>query len=476
MLACIQRRQNFSSQHRDCSAKSVMPSAPPLLLPVPHLQPGNSKREHASTGSRYPSPAELDAFAQKTASSPLTIKIFQNEVRVPQHKQLNKTVNGLDTTGQSYSSYPYSGGYQGLLAIVKASVTIKGVIKNSDGKRTKHIPTSVAPYNNPINNSYKHGHKAYHNSTCKSSDVSTDTRCSSTRVASGDHSLAPQSELAQVQSLMRQMSRNSQSQAPQLGGEARASPSVQAVAAVAPQSGVTFAGAVLSAQTADLAKAVYLDKANYRSWQPKQQQTQEYQQRAVRMYGAGNGVQVGQSPESGMSLGYPSQLPYRLHPPSVQERVSASSLNCMQGDFSTGPYYAPLWDNNVTATPNSDNSYHSQVGICVGRPRDVTLSNHHHKCHQLQPHQTHHPALHTHLHSQQAYSADHNLTGGLPTSSLCQAAVLSSSLQSLECLISEIHPPCIKESMLGRGYQAMGMPLLLEHHHQQSHIQLPVYR
>uniref|UniRef100_A0A8C6TSC0 Family with sequence similarity 222 member A n=1 Tax=Neogobius melanostomus TaxID=47308 RepID=A0A8C6TSC0_9GOBI len=476
MLACIQRRQNFSSQHLDCSAKSVMPSAPPMLLSVPPPQRGNSKGERVSTASRYPSPAELDAFAQKTASSPLTIKIFQSEVRVPQHKQLNKTVNGLDTTGQRYSSYPYSGGYHGLLAVVKASVTIKGVVKNSDGRRTKHIQTSVAPYNNPINNSYRHGHKAYRNSSCKSSDVPNDTLCSSTRVASGDHSLPPQSDLAQVQSLMRQMSRNPHSQAPQLGGEARASPSVHAVAAVAPQSGVMFAGAVLSTQTADMAKALYLDKENYRSWQHKQQQTQQYQQRAVSMYSVRNGAQVGQSPESGMSLGYPSQLPYRLHPPSVQESVCSSSLNCIQGDFSTGPYYDPLWDNNITATPNSNSSYHSQVGICAGRPRDVSLSNHPPKCYQLHSYQVHHPALHTHPHSQQAYSADQNLTGGLPTSSLCQAAALSSSLQSLECLISEIHPPCIKESMLGRGYQAMGMPLLLEHHHQQSHIQLPVYR
>lgn len=455
-----------------------MPSAPPLLLPVPHTQPGSSKGERAPTVSRYPSPAELDAFAQKTASSPLTIKIFQSEVRVPQNKQLNKTVNGLDTTGQSHSQYLCSGGYQGLLAVVKASVTIKGVVKNSDGKRAKHIQTSVAPYNNPINNSNRHGHKAYHNSSCKPSDVPNDTLCSSTRVASGDHSLSPQSDLAQVQSLMRQMSRNPHSQAPQLGGEARACPSVQAVAAVAPQCGVTFVGEVLSTQTADMAKAVYLDKGNYGLWQPKQQQTPQFQQRAVRMYGAVNGAHVGQSPESGMSLGYPSQLPYRLHPSSMQERVSGSSLNCMQGDFSTGPYYASLWDNNIniTATPNSDSSYHSQVGICAGRPRDVSLSNHHSKCHQLHPHQTHHPALLTHPHSQQAYSADQNLTGGLPTSSLCQAAMLSSSLQSLECLISEIHPPCIKERMLGRGYQAMGMPLLLEHHHQQNNIQLPIYR
>ncbi|XP_020780901.1 protein FAM222A-like [Boleophthalmus pectinirostris] len=482
MLACIQRRQNFPSQHLNCSTKSVMASAPPLLLPAPHLQPGISKGEPAPMVSRYPSPAELDAFAQKTARSPLTIKIFQTEVRVPQHKQLNKTVNGLDTTGQSYSSYPYSGGYQGLLAIVKASVTIKGVLKNSDGKRTKHSngQASMAPYSNAMSNTYRHGHKAYHTSSCKSSDVPTDTQCSSTRVASGDPSRLPQAELAQVQSLMRQMSRNPHREAPQLGGEARTSPSVQAAAAVAPQSGVTYAGAVLPTQTAGMAKAVYLDKADYRSsWQPKQQQTQQYQQRAVRMYNAGNGTHIGQSPESVMSLAYPSQLSYRLPPPNVQERGSASSLNCMQGDISTGPYFASLWDNNITSTPNSDNSYQSQLlatGICAARPRDLSLSNHHPKCHHLHHHQTQHPALQPHPHSQQAYSADQNLTGGLPTSSLCHAAMLSSSLQSLECLISEIQPPCIKERMLGRGYQAMGMPLLLEHHHQQSHIQLPVYR
>lgn len=448
--------------------------------------------------SRYPSPAELDAFAQKTASSPLSIKIFPTEVRVPQHKQLNKTVNGLDTTGQSYGSYPYSGGFQGLLAIVKASVAVKGVVKNSEGKRAKHAngPTSVAPYNNPLSNGYRHGHKAYHTSSCKSTDVPTDKLCSTTGMALGNPSLAPQSGLAQVQSLMRQMSRNPHSQALQLGGEARASPSVQAVAAVAcsdthfvpgaaPQSGATFAGAVLPTQAADMEKAVYLDKGHYRSWQPKQQQMHRaYQERAVRMYGVGNSTQVGPSPESSMPLAYPSQLSYRLHPPSVgsgQERVSSSSLNCvaMQGDFSACPYFAPLWD-NVTATPNSD-TYPSQVlatGICTARPRDLALTTPHPKphCHQLHHHPTqgHQTPLYPPPHSQ-AYSADQNLTGGLPTSSLCHAAMLSSSLQSLECLISEIHPPCIKERMLGRGYQAMGMPLLLEHH-QQSHIQLPVYR
>lgn len=453
--------------------------------------------------SRYPSPAELDAFAQKTANSPLSIKIFPSDVRVPQHKQLNKTVNGLDTTGQRYGSYlhPYSGVYQGLLAVVKASVVVKGVVKNSEGRRTKHAntQTSVAPYNNPLNNGYtvRHGHKAYHISSCKPHDVPIETLCSSTGMASGDQSLAPQSELAEVQSLMRQMSRVPHSQALQLGGEARASPSLQAVAAVAhsdsdfvlgvpPQSSLAFTGAVLPTQSADIAKGGYLEKGDYAAWQHKHQiQQPPYQQGAVRMYSVSaqrhRGAEAGQSPETCLPLPCSSQ--YRLHPASMgagQERASSSSLNCaaMQGELSVGQYFAPLWD-SVMATPNSD-CYTSQVlatGTCAARPRDLGLSHPHlHPNRQLHHPQRHQPQLHPPLppHTQ-AYSTDQNLCCGLPSSSLCHAAVLSSSLQSLECLISEIHPPCIKERMLGRGYEAMGMPQLLEHH-QQTHIQLPVYR
>ncbi|TNN81261.1 Protein FAM222A [Liparis tanakae] len=461
--------------------------------------------------SRYPSPAELDAFAQRTANSPLSIKIFPTDVRVPQHKQLNKTVNGLDTTGQCCSPFPqqYSGG---LLATIKASVLVKGVVKTSEGRRTKHAntQTSAGPYNNPLNNGYadRHGHKAYHISSCKPHDVPIETLCSSTGTASRDHSLAPQSELAEVQSLMRQMSRVPHSQAVQLGGEARASPSLQAVAAVAhsdsdfalgvlPQSSLAFTGAVLPTQSADIAKAGYLEKGDYAMWQHKhqmqlqqQQQQQQrggapYQQGAGRMYSVSNGAQrhrgveagVGQSPETRLPLPCSSQLSYRPH----HERVGGSSLSrgAMQAEFSVGQYYAPLWD---SVTPNSD-CYTSQVldtGTCAARLRDLGLSHPHLHAgrHQHFHPQRQQPQLHPPLppppHTQ-AYSAEPNLCCGVPGSSVCHAAVLSSSLQSLECLISEIHPPCIKEHMLGRGYQSMGMPQLLEHH-QQSHIQLPVYR
>lgn len=445
-----------------------------------------SSGEPASMVSRYPSPAELDAFAQKTANSPLSIKIFPSDVRVPQQKQLNKTVNGLDTTGQGYSlySHPYSGGYQGLLAIVKASVVVKGVVKNSEGRRTKHANshTSVAPYNNPLNSCYtvRRRHKAYHTSSCKLPDVPIETLCSSTCMASGEQSRPPLSELAEVQSLMKQMSSIPHSQALQVRGEARASPSLQAVAAVArsdsefvpgvpPQSSLVFTGAVIPTQCTDVAKAGYLDKE---AWQRKRhiQQQPPYQQGAVRMYNVGNGVhrtaEAGQPPQNPLPFRCASQLPYRPH----QDQVSSSSLN----HTTAGQYFAPLWD-GVMSTPNSD-CYTPQVlatGTCTAMPRDMGFSHPH-----LHPnfYQHHHPQLHPPLHPHaQAYSADQNLFCGLSSSSLCHAAALSSSLQSLECLISEIQPPCIKECMLGRGYEAMGMPQLLEHH-QQTHMQLPVHR
>uniref|UniRef100_A0A3Q3WSR5 Family with sequence similarity 222 member A n=1 Tax=Mola mola TaxID=94237 RepID=A0A3Q3WSR5_MOLML len=467
MLACIQRRQSLSSQHLACTTKSLDCEA---LI------------KSASMVSRYPSPAELDAFAQKTANSPLSIKIFPSDVRVPQHKQLNKTVNGLDTTGQRYSPYshPYSGGYQGLLAVVKASVAVKGVVKNSEGRRTKHASThaSVAPYNNPLNNGYtvRRGHKAYHISSCKPPDVPMETLCSSAGMVSGDQSQAPQSELAEVQSLMRQMSRIPHSRALQVGGEARASPSLQAVAAVArsdsdfvpgvpPQSSLAFTGAMIPTQSADITKAGYLEKGDYAAWQQKPhiQQQQPYQQGAVRMYSVSNSAQghraaeAGHPPQTHLPLRSFLQQPYRLHPASVgagQEHAAT------QGEFSAGTpsvqYFAPLWD----GTPNSD-CYTPQVlatGTCTPRPRDLG--------HQV------HPPLPPHA---QAFSTDQSLCCGLSSSGLCHTAALSSSLQSLECLISEIQPPCIKERMLGRGYDAMGMPPLLEHH-QQTHIQLPVHR
>ncbi|XP_034152987.1 protein FAM222A isoform X2 [Esox lucius] len=459
-------------------------------------------------GPRYPSPAELDAFAQKTASSPLSIKIFPSNIRVPQHKQLNRTVNGLDTTGtQRYSPYsnPYSGGYQGLLGVAKASVSVvKSVVKNSEGKRSKHSPaqTAVTPYN-PLSHGRHGQQKAYHMGSCKPPDMPGVSAPSNAVAAASvlptpvGQTLAPQSDL-DVQSLLRQMNRHSHphSQAQQQGGGAQLSPSLQAVAAVAcsdsgytlgvaSQSSLAYSGAVLPTQSADMAKAGYLDRVDYSMWQHKQQQPQHYQQGALRMYnnarmGSGGGAVVSRSPDICLPLACSAQLSYRPHPLSAgtngaggvigQERVSSSPLNCaaMHGEFSVGQYFAPPW-NSVLATPDSDcyNPQELAAGSTMGRLRDM---GHPHPNHGLnpQPHQLH----------PQAYATDQSLGlfCGLPSTSLCQASVLSSSLQSLECLISEIHPPCIKERMLGRGYEAVGMPRLLDHHLQHTHIQLPVFR
>lgn len=63
---------------------------------------------------------------------------------------------------------------------------------------------------------------------------------------------------------------------------------------------------------------------------------------------------------------------------------------------------------------------------------------------------------------------------GLPSRSACSSAALSSSLQSLEYLINDLRPPCIKEQMLGKGYETVAVPRLLDHQH--AHIRLPVYR
>ncbi|KAJ1074115.1 hypothetical protein K5549_017584, partial [Capra hircus] len=111
MLACLQRTQNAPGQHLACPTKSLELRKCETVASSMH-------------SSRYPSPAELDAYAEKVANSPLSIKIFPTNIRVPQHKHLSRTVNGYDTSGQRYSPYPaHTAGYQGLLAIVKAAVS-----------------------------------------------------------------------------------------------------------------------------------------------------------------------------------------------------------------------------------------------------------------------------------------------------------------------------------------------------------------
>lgn len=76
MLACLQRTQNAPGQHLACPSKSLELRKCEAVASAMH-------------SSRYPSPAELDAYAEKVANSPLSIKIFPTNIRVPQHKHLS---------------------------------------------------------------------------------------------------------------------------------------------------------------------------------------------------------------------------------------------------------------------------------------------------------------------------------------------------------------------------------------------------
>ncbi|XP_076876715.1 protein FAM222A [Brachyhypopomus gauderio] len=487
MLACLQRRQNQPLQHQLCAAK---------VLDAPVIQKSDLS---SMRSTRYPSAAELDAYAQKTADSPLSIKIFPSNIRVPQHKQVGRTVNGLDTTAQRFGPYgqPYSGCYRGLLTIAKTTGTMtKCVLKGSDGKRTRLSPIqmAVAPYAPP-----SHRQRACGVELCKppaAPSVPTHPGVVAAAVASavclsGGRSLAlaPHSDHT-AHSVVRQMARASRSQGPHVPGEAHSSPSRQtATAAVCSDvsfglagpshsslagpahSSLAYSGAVLPAQPADMAKAAgYMDGMDYALWQPKhqrhpQQQKQHYQQGgALRVYGAGGGgvSAVSASPEVCLPVGT-TQLAYRGHTLSggtvgMLDKLSPSPLNCVaaHGELAVGHFFPPPW-NGVLATPDTD-CYNPQE-LPLG---SVGLGPAHGPTHTRQGH---------------AHAVPPPYVGpccGMPGRGLCQASLLSSSLQSLECLISEIHPPCIKERMLGRGYDAAAMPRPLDH--QPLHIQLPVFR
>lgn len=131
MLACLQSQQQ---QQFSCAAR-IRETPPHTNDLTPMCAP------------RYPSAADLDAYMQRTSHSPLTIRIFPSSIRVPQHKQISRTVNGLDTR---FSPYPHQhpSAYQGLLTIAKTHAQIKGVLKNHHGKRTKLSPIqqAAAPY------------------------------------------------------------------------------------------------------------------------------------------------------------------------------------------------------------------------------------------------------------------------------------------------------------------------------------------
>uniref|UniRef100_A0A3Q2UFC9 Family with sequence similarity 222 member Aa n=1 Tax=Fundulus heteroclitus TaxID=8078 RepID=A0A3Q2UFC9_FUNHE len=436
MLACLQRRQNPPPQHPVCATKTLEP--PQVLgrkcdLVVP------------SPSTRYPTASELDAYAQKTANTPLSIKIFPTNIRVPQHKHLNRTVNGYDTTGQRYSPYPHlhTGGYQGLLAIVKSSSSSSSSSSSTfEGRRTKLSPAhiAVAPYPPPNSSTLAsgHGQMVYHSGPSKPPEgpglsvPPNVTVAGSVIPVTGGRglSLPAQSNLPSIQSIIYQINQHCQAQALQQvcqgasTAPTNSSPSKQVTAVMGVgssssgggyvvgmghQANMVYAGSGLPAQSAEIMKSgVYAEGMDYILWQKQQQQ--QHQQHG----GSGGGGAISKSPETCVLAGL--------------DKVSSSPLNCvgMHGNFSVGQYFAPPW-NSVLVTPDSD-CYNPQelLGSSAGGP------------------------------------------------SLCNTSVLSSSLQSLEYLINDIHPPCIKEQMLGKGYETVSVPRLLDHQH--AHIRLPVYR
>ncbi|XP_061527636.1 protein FAM222A isoform X2 [Phycodurus eques] len=554
MLACLQRRQNPPPQHPVCASKSL---EPPQALGrkcshTSHSQLINREERHLKNNSwrvsstvgqcarlentcdlvvpthspRYPTVAELDAYAQKTANSPLSIKIFPTNIRVPQHKHLNRTVNGYDTTGQRYSPYPHfhTGGYHGLLAIVKSSsspsssstatfVSAKGVLKNSEGRRTKLSPAhiAVAPYP-PSSSTLVTGlsQMGYQTGPAKPPEgpglsvPPNVTVAGSVIPVTGGRGLPlpAQSNLPSIQSIIYQINQHCQAQALQQvcqgAPPSNSSPSKQGttvmgvsssssgggyVVGLGPQANMIYAGQGLPAQNTEAVKnGVYADGMDYILWQKQQQQQQQQQQQAVlRMYsgGSGGGGAISKSPESCIQVGgilagqvsSSSSRPYHLTASASGggglDKVSSSPLNCMamHGNFSVGQYFAPPW-NSVLVTPDSD-CYNPQELLVssTGGPatghREVGYPHHPYHHHH---HHHHHPAI----------DSGGRLCCSLPSKSLCNTSVLSSSLQSLEYLINDIHPPCIKEQMLGKGYETVSVPRLLDHQH--AHIRLPVYR
>ncbi|XP_055462364.1 protein FAM222A isoform X1 [Psammomys obesus] len=510
MLACLQRAQNPPGQHLVCPSKSLelrkfggsLDTQDKLRMkaccrgqmsfhttmaetclerefkgnenthgyhffPLPAAAFAESGESVASSmhSARYPSPAELDAYAEKVANSPLSIKIFPTNIRVPQHKHLGRTVNGYDTSGQRYSPYPqHSTGYQGLLAIVKAAVSssaatpagpTKSVLKSVEGKRTKLSPATVqvgiAPY--PVPSTL--GPLVYPKPPeAPAPPPSLPAAATATSVIPlpGRGLPLPPSNLPSIHSILYQL--NQQCQVPGAApsacqGVAVPHPSPAKHGPVPSFPSMAYSataglpdcrkgtelsqGATPALTLAGAAKpAGYAEGGlDYLLWPQKPPPPPPQPLRAY-----GSSTVASKSPETCGGRAF--------------ERANGSPHNCGVGlpaSFTVGQYFAAPW-NSVLVTPTSD-CYNPAAAAAV-----VT---------ELGP------------------GAARELTGppadtlsGLTSKSVCNTAVLSSSLQSLEYLINDIRPPCIKEQMLGKGYETVAVPRLLDHQH--AHIRLPVYR
>lgn len=456
MLACLQRTQNPPGQHLACPSKSL------------ELR----KCETAASSmhsSRYPSPAELDAYAEKVANSPLSVKIFPTNIRVPQHKHLGRTVNGYDTSGQRYSPYPQhaAAGYQGLLAIVKAATSsssssssaaapagpAKSVLKSAEGKRTKLSPAAVqvgiAPYPAPSTLAPLAYAKPPEAPAPPPSLPAAATAASVIPLPGRGLPLPP-SNLPSIHSLLYQL--NQQCQAPGAAPAAcqgvavpHPSPAQHGPVPSFPSMAYSAAaglpdcrkgtelgqGATPALTLAGAAKPAGCAEGglDYLLWPQKPPPPPQ----PLRAYGGGSTL-TSKSPEACGGRAY--------------ERAGGSPLNCgvaLPAGFTVGQYFAAPW-NSVLVTPTSD-CYNPAAGAMTelgpGAARELAGP----------------PAA---------------VLSGLPSKSACNTSVLSSSLQSLEYLISDLRPPCIKEQMLGKGYETVAVPRLLDHQH--AHIRLPVYR
>ncbi|XP_075390647.1 protein FAM222A [Tenrec ecaudatus] len=424
--------------------------------------------------ARYPSAAELDAYAEKVANSPLSVKIFPTNIRVPQHKHLSRTVNGYDTSGQRYSPYPqHAAGYQGLLTIVKAAAAAsasssaggavptgpaKSVLKSAEGKRTKLSPAAVqvgiAPYPAPSTL----GPLTYPKPPEAPAPLAG-LPAAVIPLPGRGLPLQP-SNLPSIHSILYQL--NQQCQAPgtvpaacqavampaacQAGAVPHPSPAkhgptpsfpslAYSAAAGLPDcrkgsGGELGPGATPALTLAGAAKpAGYTDGGlDYLLWPQKPPPPLPQPLRAY----SSNTV-ASKSPEVCAGRTY--------------ERAGGSPLTCgigLPANFAVGQYFATPW-NSVLVTPTSE---------CYNPTVTVTELG---------------PGV-----ARELAGPPTDALAGLPSKSMCNTAALSSSLQSLEYLINDIRPPCIKEQMLGKGYETVAVPRLLDHQH--AHIRLPVYR
>uniref|UniRef100_UPI00358EE125 protein FAM222A isoform X1 n=2 Tax=Myxine glutinosa TaxID=7769 RepID=UPI00358EE125 len=124
-----------------CLPHAHPPSNQPACWDIEATQPATGEAAVEMGSPHLPSSAELDAYARKVADTPLTVKIFAGNVKVPQRKVSRRRINGLEVppSSQRYSPYPQpTSRYQGLLAIVAGDPTL-GNLKVVGGRRGTNI-------------------------------------------------------------------------------------------------------------------------------------------------------------------------------------------------------------------------------------------------------------------------------------------------------------------------------------------------